>query len=816
MYFSVFLWYTSKKIVVINVEGEKDMLFKTLSDINKNIIIGLTGRTGSGCSTIADILATEKFEDLKIKNETCKAGADTESRKSNIIYHYFAGANAVPWTPYKVIKLSTVILQVVMEYGLEKLVDCIKNIDKWNLKIDNVTALISQLNELESEFKLAAENRKKLEDIAAASLPRGDDLKKLEKYYLVEMPDFHKELAAIMRGYTCNTIHFSKEEGDIWERNDLLKVLLQYMGNNIRSSGNPYKSEFDKSNQYLSVTLELLINCIILCNKAQDRQTRICIDAIRNPFENLYLKQNYANYYLIAVHAEEAQRMERLESQNFKREEIRSLDSIECPKHLNGQELFYHQDVKGCIEKADIHIDNSLNENEKYYLTKQLVKYIALMNHPGLVTPSHVERCMQIAYNARLNSGCLSRQVGAVITDQNYSVKAVGWNDVAEGQISCALRDLCGCKNRDSESFSKYELEDAEFTEIIDKLYEMKKEKPRAGLPLPYCFKDIKMGLDNQRNQVHTRSLHAEENAFLQITKYGGQGIQGGKLFVTASPCELCSKKSYQLGIKEIYYIDPYPGISKEHILSFGTTGNPKLILYTGAIGAAFETLYSPTIPKKDELELHTKINDKNVASHLHVDERSMSNVQYITYTAISIHMRFHSLTNMDCIRETSFEIKDDTVERLYFSFKWTGSIVKEIVSLDNICEIHNIWTTGGSGTYEVRLLKKYHVGDHVTIKTRMSLRDDMHKMYPHLTTKISNPMEKLKLKISVADNAFSAENVRVNKYYDWMGNKGLGKPIAIEEEHLDGYHIYSYETADAELPIVKYTYSLEWEVIKK
>ena len=28
----------------------------------------------------------------------------------------------------------------------------------------------------------------------------------------------------------------------------------------------------------------------------------------------------------------------------------------------------------------------------------------------------------------------------------------------------------------------------------------------------------------------------------LQIAKYGGAKIQGGKLFTTASPCELCSK----------------------------------------------------------------------------------------------------------------------------------------------------------------------------------------------------------------------------------------------------------------------------------
>lgn len=71
-------------------------------------------------------------------------------------------------------------------------------------------------------------------------------------------------------------------------------------------------------------------------------------------------------------------------------------------------------------------------------------------------------------------------------------------------------------------------------------------------------------------------------------------------------------------------------------------------------------------------------------------------------------------------------------------------------------------------------------------------------------------------LALSVADNAFTAENVVLKKYYDWGENKTLGKPIAIEGKNEEGYHMYSYETKDDELPLVKYTYALEWEVVKK
>jgi tRNA(Arg) A34 adenosine deaminase TadA len=108
----------------------------------------------------------------------------------------------------------------------------------------------------------------------------------------------------------------------------------------------------------------------------------------------------------------------------------------------------------------------------------------------------------------------------------------------------------------------------------------------------------------SEDNQVHTRSLHAEENAFLQLAKYGGDGIEGGNLYTTASPCELCAKKAFQLGIKNIFYIDPYPGISLEHILKSGAkSSRPVVELFQGAVGQAYHRLYDPVLPYKDELK---------------------------------------------------------------------------------------------------------------------------------------------------------------------------------------------------------------------
>src|SRR6185503_14751999 len=99
----------------------------------------------------------------------------------------------------------------------------------------------------------------------------------------------------------------------------------------------------------------------------------------------------------------------------------------------------------------------------------------------------------------------------------------------------------------------------------------------------------------------------------------GGMGFQNGKLFTTASPCELCAKKAYQLGIKVIYYIDPYPGISDKHILSAGNKPI-EVRLFNGAIGNAYHWLYDPIMPYKNEMSLLLGQEIKDLASRYEAD----------------------------------------------------------------------------------------------------------------------------------------------------------------------------------------------------
>ena len=318
-------------------------------------------------------------------------------------------------------------------------------------------------------------------------------------------------------------------------------------------------------------------------------------------------------------------RESRLYNIGYTKDEINTIDKIEYPSKYKGEDkykIFSNQNIQQCTELADIHIYNEqddidfnkIKQNDFINLKKKIIKYITLMMHPGIITPTHIERTMQMAYNAKMSSGCISRQVGAVVTDNKFSIKSVGWNTVAEGQVPCNLRDINDLVSGDDvEAFSKFELKNSDMISYcrkkIQNIEDEKEIKKLKGRVYPYCFKDIysEMKAKNsegniiEKNQVHTRSLHAEENAFLQICKYGGIGLEGGFLFTTASPCELCAKKAYQLGIEKIYYIDPYPGVSEDHILECGTR-RPKMILFDGAIGRAYTQLYMQIIPYKDEI----------------------------------------------------------------------------------------------------------------------------------------------------------------------------------------------------------------------
>ncbi len=570
------------------------------------ILIGLTGRTGSGCSTVSKILSEEDFRKLKLHKPKETDFDNNDERKYQIIYRYAEKH----WDSFMRISMTDMIFSYIVQNDYNTFIAELKKI----LGNDVVKQIQDELDRnynsiefytIDREFNSLNEKISSCLDENKKGLLRTKEVYDVEREILNRLPNLHARFREVMK-----EISFKIDED---HKVNTFTYCLQVFGNRIRHHGDILESkDFNcecifalarRANDFIKVVRHF--------NKKEHKPTFICLDAIRNPYEATYFQDRYASFYLVSVSTDDDERKRRL-SYNFDAQQIKSLDDTEYPKHPKGVDAFINQNIGACAQLADIYLYNPReNTEEKYFITELVVKYITLIKHPGLVTPSNVERCMQIAYNAKFNSGCLSRQVGAVITDQYYSVKAVGWNSAAEGQVPCNLRSVDNyINNKDRDSFSQYEIENEDFNNIIKTKYseiaDCNSDECRRlnGRLFSYCFKDEYGEQTGQKNQVHTRSLHAEENAFLQIVKYGGEGIKGGNLFTSASSCVLCSKKAFQLGIKHIYYIDPYTDIANSHILSFGKykEGCPQCHLFYGAIGKAYTCLFTQRIAIKDEL----------------------------------------------------------------------------------------------------------------------------------------------------------------------------------------------------------------------
>ncbi len=570
----------------INVVNALEQIFQ---EREKFILIGLTGRTGSGCTSSANLLSSD-LSDFDLPKPKLSNFDNNDERKERIIYNY----TQRHWNKFTVISVRDVITSFLLDHKYSEFESYIMELIE---ESEHKLHISRQMKDrLEAQYEEYYNERKKIKDLKENTK---DEIqikaKRSYDFYYSGIKDF-----SVVLKECFDNIKLKDSE-------DSFTSLYQKFGNNIRASGNALNEDCKNQIVYTFANrLNRLIKAIRSVKKSEEKKSFIVIDAIRNPFEAQYLRERYSAFYLISINAPNLNRIDRLTNLGYTKEKIQSLDKKEYPKKLKGVEKFICQDMQKCIELSDIHINNPHDQGlDLSKLKKQLVWYIALIKHPALVTPTPLERTMQIAYQVKLNSACISRQVGAVITDRNYAIKAVGWNSSAEAQTPCLLRSSVDLlSNNDKNGFSLYENTDDKFRNLVSINYKILPEhKHSLGLTPCYCFKDLRNKIDGEKNQVHTRSLHAEENAFLQIAKYGGVGIKGGILFSTASPCELCAKKAYQLGIKKIYYIDPYPGISLDHIFQSGTK-RPVVELFSGALGRAHHQLYTPIFPYKDEQEL--------------------------------------------------------------------------------------------------------------------------------------------------------------------------------------------------------------------
>lgn len=134
--------------------------------------------------------------------------------------------------------------------------------------------------------------------------------------------------------------------------------------------------------------------------------------------------------------------------------------------------------------------------------------------------PSWDDYFIEIAKLVSSRATCLRRKVGAVIV-KDKRLLTTGYNGAPSGLAHC-IEVGCIRKNLDIPSGERHEL----------------------------C-----------------RGVHAEQNAILQAAKFG-VSIEGTILYLTDSPCFICSREIVNAGIKRVVYLYGYPDANAKGLLT--------------------------------------------------------------------------------------------------------------------------------------------------------------------------------------------------------------------------------------------------------
>lgn len=524
------------------------------------LIIGLTGYTGSGCSTAAGLLATKKKPKLPGYTILDKISDERRYKKLNHAWNELEWNRFVNIEASKVIFLFAIYRSITSSFKHGPL-STLKTISTPHRKqFQNIKYLF------QNDVKLSNKNKaQKIIEAYNLAKPLYVKFKTSCKFNLEEF------------------IQTMQDFGDQIRQYGIIKP-------NIKSSPSP---------DHILILPEA-IRRLIKSYRIAEKKSLFVIDAFRNPFEVEFFKRRYNEFYLVSIHRKEKERKEVL--QGLSKEFLEKLENrekgnlVEKKSKDNAHEWLTSQNLDDCQQKADIFILNQNDTSKTWpFLRFHLIKLITLSQKPGVITPKKDERCMQLAISARQNSGCISRHVGAVVANEDGFVLGVGWNDPPSGQIPCSLRSGNELTSElPEEIYSAYE-RSSEFVTHI--------KSTNIG-DNPFCFREELFNLSGKKQAEFTRSLHAEENALLQATRHGIKTLSGGTLYTTDSTCTLCAKKAYHLGIKRIVYIEEYPGIAFSQTIQ---SGRHKIETdrFQGVTGESYFRLFCPLVPEKDLIKLY-------------------------------------------------------------------------------------------------------------------------------------------------------------------------------------------------------------------
>lgn len=535
---------------------------------NEPLVIGLTGYTGVGSSTTREILISPSKPSppgYALVSQSGESATPMDERVYDKLKRVWARTT---WQPFTSIEVSKIIFAFFL-HALDE-------------------GSIDEENDYDRTVKVRLQERKSNEPGALAGL----------RFFSADtdIADVN-DATSMIRAYETakDTYKGFKNSYALRELGDFIDKLQRH-GDEIRRFGRVVARKapaIEAGNVFvLPRAIHRLLRAFVLAERGQ----RFVIDTFKNPFEIEYFRRHCNSFFLIGLLRDPDNRktslLEKLDAAS-----VEAIEKREKGKLFdNDAERLTSQDIDECIRRSDMFIYNQESKPRLFeHLKFGVIKLVTLTQSPGCVTPTLDERCMQLAMTVRLASGCISRQVGAVVVDKARRVCGLGWNDVPKGQVPCALR-TCGELTNAAVRRAFSDTESSQrFRDHIGRL---------AQVDEPYCFRSEWSSLNEVPKEAqYTRALHAEENALLQAIGQAGSSLHGATLYTTDRTCTLCAKKAYQLGLDRIVYIDEYYDIAIEQTIK---AGDRVIVIerFSGVIGAAYHRLYTAPMPEKEIIAL--------------------------------------------------------------------------------------------------------------------------------------------------------------------------------------------------------------------
>ena len=331
-----------------------------------------------------------------------------------------------------------------------------------------------------------------------------------------------------------------------------------------------WKSEYDRINHYMDlgnkIRKDTKDNSILMKGVARQlflerekdtndyyqprKRIAYIIKSLKHPDEVDFMRDTYGDgFYLIGITSSNERRIKYLtERKGLTEEQAKLLLGRDT-----NEDLKQGQHTRDAFQHADYFVNITENNDQTY---NSVARLIDLLFGDPFISPCFDEYAMFMAYASSLRSADLSRQIGAVVANNN-EILAMGANDCPKfgGGLYWPILNEHG-KYEDEPEGRDYKCgfdsNKIEQKKIIDSLF------------AAFNIEETEENIDKVKSAgigdltEYGRVVHGEMEALLTCAR-NNISCRGATLYATTFPCHNCAKHIIAAGIKRVVYIEPYP-----------------------------------------------------------------------------------------------------------------------------------------------------------------------------------------------------------------------------------------------------------------